>query len=130
MNESVPAVCKLCEAPGIVSFIALVIVAVVVTAIVILAVRGVMRKLLSSNSTIAPAGPFYVRTFAVVLCLAVLAAIAGKAELPGDDDSCIECVWWIVDGLETILWSAGLFLAGYVVLLTILYAVLGRYRDK
>ena len=42
----------------------------------------------------------------------------------------ISCGWWAVDGLDWVFWSASLFLIGYVLLLTILFAVLGRYRDE
>jgi len=42
----------------------------------------------------------------------------------------MEYAWWVVNRLEPAFWAAALFLIGYVVLLTILFAVLGRYRDQ
>jgi predicted permease len=42
----------------------------------------------------------------------------------------MEWVWWTVDGLKPVCWSVLGILMGYVLLLTILYAVLGRYREQ
>ena len=42
----------------------------------------------------------------------------------------MEYVWWVVGGLENAFWSIGIFLLVYVLLLTILFAALGRYRDE
>ena len=95
-------------------------------------IRKPMRALLGANSYIAPSQDFYVRAFALVLSLSALAAIAGR-DMPCPDQKksmvAIEYIWWVLDGLEPAFWSIALFLMGYVVLLTILFAVLGRYRD-
>ena len=91
-----------------------------------------IHRLLGANSYMAPAQSFYVRAFAVAASLGALATIAGR-DIPCPDQrksmAAMEHVWWVVEGLEPAFWIIALFLMGYVVLLTILFAVLGRYRD-
>jgi hypothetical protein len=90
-----------------------------------------MRDLLSTNSYITPARKFYLRTFALVLFLATLGIVVAAGK-PCDEQSksFMPCVWWVFDGLEPVLWTVTLALGAYVVLITILFAVLGRYRDE
>lgn len=95
--------------------------------------RGPMLELLRSNSRMAPGARFYVRSFALIVALAALAA-ATDFHLPCAEQSesmtFMGCVWWAIDGLDSVFLSASLFLIGYVLLLTILFTVLGRYRDE
>jgi hypothetical protein len=105
----------------------------VVTAVVISRLVGrPMGTMLESNSYMAPARGFYVRAFGLSLALSALATITGRS-LPCPDQrrsmAAMEYVWWVVGGLSSAFWASALFLIGYVVLLTILYAVLGRYRE-
>ncbi len=92
-----------------------------------------IRSLLGANSYMAPAQSFYVRALVLAASLGALATVAGK-DMPCEDQrkafAAMEYVWWVADGLEPALWSITLFLMGYVLLLTILFAVLGRYRDQ
>ena len=117
---------------GLVAWIALAVIAGGLVAAVAALMRGPMRSLLTANGHLKPAAGFYGRGFVVVLTLAALAAVVGTS-MPCPQQSAekvrIEWVWWIVQGLQPVCWSLLGFLAGYVLLLTILYAALGRYRD-
>jgi hypothetical protein len=87
-----------------------------------------MRQLLESNSYISPASRFYLRSFTILIILAVLATVT-KTDAPGADKRFIEYVWWIVEGLQPGIFALSFWLLGYAVLLTLLFVVLGRYRD-
>jgi hypothetical protein len=41
----------------------------------------------------------------------------------------MNAVWHVADALKDVCLSVAIFLAFYVVLMTIVYAVLGRFRD-
>ncbi|MCX5676674.1 MAG: hypothetical protein NTX87_16895 [Planctomycetota bacterium] len=99
--------------------------------IVALLVRGPMRAVLTANATLAPSSSFYVRTFGLVVALAAIAAVAG-AGLPCEkqSESTMTLIWWAAAQLQPLCWSLGGFLMGYVLLLTVLFAALGRYRDQ
>jgi len=101
------------------------------TIIVVLLVRGPMRAVLTANAYLSPASPFYIRTFVLVVALAAIAAVAG-AGLPCEKQSenTMTLVWWAAGQLHPLCWSLGGFLMGYVLLLTVLFAALGRYRDQ
>lgn len=117
----------------IIAWIALAVLALGTAASVACLLRKPMHELLGANSYVAPAQRFYVRAFALVVSLGALAAIVGK-DLPCSDQrkemTGMEYVWWVVGGLENAFWSIGIFLLVYVLLLTILFAALGRYRDE
>jgi len=113
---------------GLAVWLVLAAVTVVVCVAVICAVRRPMRRLLEANSYIVPAGSFYLRTFSVLVFLAALAAIS-KADAPDTDKAFMEYVWWIVGALQPFFMALGFWLMGYVALLTLLFVVLGRYRD-
>ena len=116
----------------LIAWIVLAILAVGVAVTIVYLIRKPMRALLSANSYIAPAQDFYVRAFALTASLVALATITGIS-IPCPDQrksmAAMEYVWWAMDGWEPLFWSIALFLMGYVLLLTILFAVLGRYRD-
>jgi ABC-type Fe3+-siderophore transport system permease subunit len=101
--------------------------------VVVLLVRRPLRDVLTANRHLAPASPFYARTFVLVVSLAALAVVAGT-NVPCPQQSAekglMEWIWWGVGQLQMVGWTVAAFLMGYVVLLTILYAVLGRYRDQ
>ncbi len=118
--------------PTLIAWIILAVLAVSASVTVVCLIAKPMRNLLGANSYMAPAQSFYVRAFALAASLGALATIADK-NIPCPDQrksmAAMEYVWWVVDGLEPVFWSVALFLMGYVLLLTILFAVLGRYRD-
>ena len=100
----------------------------VVCVAVICAVRRPMRELLEANSYISPAKSFYLRAFAVLVFLAALATVC-ETDAPTNDKAFMEYVWWIVGALQPTFWALSLWLMGYVALLTLLFMILGRYRD-
>lgn len=117
----------------LIAWMVLAVLAVAAAATVVQLIRRPMTELLGANSYIAPAQRFYVRAFAVMLALGALATMASRG-LPCPDQrksmAAMEYVWWVVDGLGPLFWSVALFVIGYVALLTILFVVLGRYRDQ
>jgi hypothetical protein len=52
---------------------------------------------------------------------------AAAAEAPG---TFMTAVWYAAGAIKDVCWSVAIFLALYVVLMTIVYAVLGRFRDS
>lgn len=116
---------------ALIVWIALTLLAGAICVVVILAIRKPMSELLNVNSYVRPARKFYLRSFSLVIFLAALGTIV-TAGGPCAEQSkhFMQCVWWVVDNLRPVLWSAILSLGGYVLLLTILFAVLGRYHDE
>ncbi len=121
------------EMPAIVAWIVLAATAAGVAGLMTWLMGGAMRRLFHANAYMKPGQDFYVRAFAIVVTLGTLASVAGTS-LPCTDQrksmAAMEYAWWVVSCLEPAFWAAALFLVGYVVLLTILFAVLGRYRDQ
>ena len=116
---------------ALIVWIALVLLAGVVCLAVIFATRKPMSELLKSNSYISPARRFYMRSFSLIIFLATLGTIVETGGPCAEQSrNSMECVWWAVGSLSPVLWSATLSLGGYVLLLTILFAALGRYHDK
>jgi hypothetical protein len=111
--------------------IVLALLAAAVCLLVIVAIRKPMSELLNANSYISPAGRFYVRSFCLIIFLATLGTIISIGQ-PCEEQSkhFMQCLWWILDGLSPVLLSAILCVGGYALLLTVLFVVLGRYRDK
>lgn len=96
----------------------------------LLLVRGPLRQILSVNSLLAQARPFYTRALFLVLAFGALAAVARTGPLSAKDWQPMQYVWWVFNNLEGPFWSIAIFLFGYVIALTILYSVLGRHRDE
>lgn len=111
-------------------WITLAILSAVLLAVVVFTIRKPMGDLLKVNSYISPAAKFYLRSFYLIILLAAIAVIV-SAEGPSDEQSknFIQCVWWVADKFSSVLWSVLLSIGGYALLLTVLFAVLGRYRD-
>jgi hypothetical protein len=99
--------------------------------IVVLLVRGPMRAVLTANAYLSPASSFYMRAFVLVVALAAIAAVAGTG-LPCEKQSetTMTLIWWAAGQLQPLCWSLAGFLMGYVLMLTVLFAALGRYRDQ
>jgi len=118
---------------GFVAWIALAAAAGALVAVVAGVMRKPMQGLLTANRHMAPAAKFYGRAFVIVISLAALAAVVGT-DVPcaqqAEEKAFMGWVWWTADGLEPVFWSLSGFLMGYVLLLTIVFGVLGRYRDE
>ena len=118
---------------AVVGPIILILAVIVLVVVVACLMRRPMANLLNSNAYMAPAAKFYVRSFVVVLSLAVLAGLASlnfSGPATTDAGHFMAWVWWGATELRSILWSVCQFVGGYVVLLTIIFAVLGRYRGQ
>ena len=113
---------------GLIVWLVLVVVTGIVCVAVISAVRKPMQELLGANSYISPARSFYLRAFTVLVFLAALAAVS-ETDTPEADKACMEYVWWIVKAAQPLFMALSLWLIGYAALLTLLFVVLGRYRD-
>lgn len=107
------------------SFVAITI---VVCVFLICALRKPMRQLLEANSYIIPAKRFYLRAFSVLIFLVALAIIS-ETDCPGSDAVFMEYVWWVVGKLQPLFMALSFWLIGYAAMLTLLFVVLGRYRD-
>ena len=110
-----------------------IILAFLLTIIVICLIAKPMRQLLGANPHTIVAQSFYIRAFALTLLLGTLASIVGRSP-PGptgkESMAAMEYVWWMVEGLSPAFWNIALFMMGFVALLSIVFAVLGRYRDQ
>jgi len=115
---------------GLIVWLVLVALTGVVCVAVLCAVRTPMRQLLEANTYIAPAKSFYLRTFTILVFLAALATVSdSEVDVPGADKAFMEYVWWVVQAAQALFVALSLWLFGYAVLLTVLFVVLGRYRD-
>ena len=104
--------------------------AIVVGLIVFLLVWGPMRRLLGANDRLQQARAFFVRTLFIVLLLAAMAPVAGKGVTLDEDARFMQYVLQAAGRLNDVLLYVGLYLFGFVVLMTILTASLGRYRGE
>jgi uncharacterized membrane protein YozB (DUF420 family) len=101
---------------------------VAVCVLISLAVRKPMRDMLGANKHILPARGFYLRSFSVLLLLGAFAMIF-KTDVPAEGKAFMEYVWWIADSLQPVFFVLSIWVIVYVALLTILFAVLGKYND-
>ncbi len=102
---------------------------VVLSVVIIRSLRKPLQQFLSVNSYISPAKDFYTRAFTAIILLAALSGIA-EAVFPTEaKKSFMEYLWWITNSLDKPLFYISLWMLLYVAILTVLYAVLGRYRD-
>ncbi len=122
--------------------------ALVAALVVFVLVYPPMRRMLDVNSALRATRSFYGRTFFIVMLLAAWMPIlesmnlptasSGKAaeegaeaaaEAAGETPAFMETVWRVADDLENVCLSVGIFLLAYVIVLTIVYAAVGRIRD-
>jgi hypothetical protein len=116
---------------ALIVWLSFVVLSIAVSLLTILSIRKPMNELLKANSYISPARKFYLRSFALIIFLATLAVIVSIDELCEEQSRhFMEGIWWIFDNLGPVLWIAILSVGAYTLLLTILFAVLGRYHDE
>ena len=104
--------------------------AVVVALIVFLLVWRPVRRLLGANARLQQARPFFIRTLFVVLLLGAIQPVAGKGVSLPEGSAFMEYVWQAAGQLDQTLLIVGLYLFGFVIVMTVLAAALGRYRDE
>jgi hypothetical protein len=113
--------------------LAMIALAGVTVLVFIMLVRRPLKEMLGANSKLLVARRFYMRAMVLILVFAALAAVMNPSKLSADKDATLvfmDYVWWSVGGLEPVFWSVALISLGYVAILSILYAVLGRTRDE
>ena len=121
--------------------------ALVAALVVFVLVYPPMRRMLGVNSALRATRSFYGRTFFIVMLLAAWMPILESMDLPtassdqaaeegaeavaeaAETPAVMETVWNVADDLENVCLSVGIFLLAYVVVLTIVYAAVGRIRD-
>ena len=115
-------------AENIYGFAALFILALATALVVHLLVRKSLRDLLDSTVKLPAGTMFYTRILVIGLYLIALAA-AVKANFNLEEGSAfMEYVWEVGDGLASAFGNICLFIAGYLLIITILVAVLRRKR--
>ncbi len=112
------------------SYALFLIMAAAVGLIVFLLVVLPMRRLLGANSRLKQARPFFVMTLLAILILGAIAPAIGESlDLP-EGSHFMEYFWRAAGDLDGTVLSVALFLFGYVIVMTVLTAALGRYRDE
>jgi len=121
--------------------------ALVAALVVFVLVYPPMRRMLGVNSALRATRSFYGRTFFIVMLLAAWMPILESMDLPtassdqaaeegaeaaveaAETPAFMEVVWNVADDMDEACLSVGIFLLAYVVVLTIVYAAVGRIRD-
>ena len=112
------------------AWIVLAVLSGVSCAAVIAAIQRPASELLRVNSYISPASRFYLRAFWLIMVLITLSVVIAAGEPSAErSKNFLDCVWWIGEQWKGVLLSMVAVIGGYAVLLSILFMVLGRYRD-
>lgn len=99
------------------------------TALVVhLLVRKNLRVLLENTIKIPSGTTFYIRVLLIGLYLLALAAAVQTNFNLKEGSAFMEYAWKVADGLSSAFGNMCLFLVGYLLLITILVAVLRRRR--
>ena len=106
------------------------VLAVVVGLVLFLLVWRPARKLLGANARLLAARPFFIRTLFLLTMIGAIAPVIGESPDAGPDAAFMEQVWQAAGHLKQTVTFAGLYLFGFVVVMTILAASLGRLRDE
>jgi len=116
---------------ALIVWIALILLAGGICVAVIFLIRKPMSELLKVNSYLHPARNFYLRSFTLVISLATLGVVVSTGKpCSKQSENFIQCLWWLADNLDSVFISALLTLGGYALLMTVLFAALGRYHDE
>jgi len=113
---------------AIITWLVLVAIIIIISLVIVCITKKPMQQLLSTNSYILPSKDFYVRTFAITIFLVAAAGVSG-ANMPGEGKAFMEYVWLVTNALEQPLFYMSIWVILYATILTILYAVLGRFHD-
>jgi hypothetical protein len=95
---------------------------------VFLLVRGPMKRLFGANTQLGHARAFFLRVLLILLILGAIYPVIGVGI--GGHGTFMECVWEIADELQGSVLAVSLYLAGFVLMITILVATIGRDRDQ
>ncbi len=114
---------------NIYGFISLVILSSVVALAAYMVIRKSVRALLDEVIKLPSGTTFYSCLLAICLFfIALSAALSPRFDLK-PDAAFMEYVWRVAGGLSTVFSGISLFLTAYLVVITILVAVLGRRHD-
>lgn len=116
--------------PDLSAFLVLLLLSLAIAIILFFLLRESLRELLRSTVRIPAGVTFYLRSFLLVLFLAVLSGAIGAVSDLKSDTHFMEFVWTEASGLASVLEAVLGFLAAYLVLITILVAVLKPKRDE
>ena len=106
----------------------LLLAAAAVGVVVYLLVRGPMKRLFGANSQLGHARAFFLRTLLILLILGTIYPVIGVGI--GGHGNFMEYVLETADQLEGSVLAVALYLAGFVLMMTILVATVGRDRDQ
>ena|SRR5690349_9816003 len=112
------------------AFVILLLAAFGLAAMLWVSISKSLQGLLQQAVNLPDATVFYTRSFLICLLLAAAAGTAGTAfDLKGDA-KLMEFVWKIASGLESVFLYLLWLLVGYLVLITVLVAVLRSRREQ
>lgn len=110
-------------------FVILLILSIGIAFVVQLLLRKSLRSLLEEVVQLPPGTTFYTRLLVIGLFfIALSSALNVKFDLKADA-AFMEYVWKIAEGLSSVFGMTCLFLTGFLLLITILVAVLRRRHD-
>ena len=89
-----------------------------------------MRRMLGANDRLKQTRPFFVRTLLLVMLLGAIAPVIGDEVNLSAGSATMEYVWQAAGMLGTTCMVLAIYLFGFVVVMTILAASLGKYRDE
>jgi hypothetical protein len=113
---------------NIYGFVILLILALATALVVHLLVRKSLRDLLDTTVKLPAGTAFYTRILVIGLYLISLGAAVQTNFNLEEGSAVMEYVWKVGDGLASAFGNICLFIAGYLLLITILVAVLRRKR--
>ncbi|HTZ99906.1 MAG TPA: hypothetical protein VMB02_06215 [Candidatus Aquilonibacter sp.] len=116
--------------PGISAFLILLAISLTVAAILSFALSVSLRELLRETVKLPAGVTFYVRSFLLVLFFAALSAAVGTSFDLKPDARSMEYVWAGAQGLSSVLEKTLWIAVIYVIIVTILIAVLKIQDDK
>jgi len=105
--------------------------AVVATALIVFfLVWGPMHRLLGANSRLKQARSFFVLSFFIVLVLSAIAPVAGQTVQADEETIFADYLSQVAGRLGPSVAMIAVVLFAYAVLMAIMSATLGRYRDE
>jgi preprotein translocase subunit SecG len=116
--------------PELPAFLVLLAISLAVPIILFLLMRASLRSLLQHTVKFEAGITFYLRSFLLVLFLSALSAAIGTSFDLKPGSRFMEYVWKVAEGLSSTLEKSLLFVAIYLVLITILVATLKIKDDK
>jgi len=115
---------------NIIGFVILLIISIAVAFLVYALVQRYLRALLDKVVRVKAGTVFYVRIFLIGLVFIAFSAALDVEFSLKQGAKVMEYVWKVTDGLSKVFGQSTLFIFGYLILVTILVAVLGRKHGK